>query len=343
MKMNALVCELCGSHDVIKQDGYFVCQQCGTKYTVEEAKKIIGADKSDEAVKIDRSSETEKLLVLARRARDENNDENAAKYYDMVLRDDPTNWEASFYLVYFQAMGCKIIGISNAAYSVANNISSTLKLIRDNVPQDEQLKAISEITLRASAIAIMLAGAAVNHYSNHSTVDTAKSECSGRVVAAGTILQQLEAALKSDFADKSDSILTVQKIYLKFISDYARWYKSSYLDEEIARLTNEIKAQDSSYTPPEVKSSGCYVATAVYGSYDCPQVWTLRRYRDFALAETWHGRAFIHLYYAVSPTIVKWFGKTGWFKKLWRNVLDKKVRRLNMEGYENTPYNDRNW
>ena len=82
-------------------------------------------------------------------------------------------------------MGCKIIGISNAAYSVANNISSTLKLIRDNVPQDEQLKAISEITLRASAIAIMLAGAAVNHYSNHSTVDTAKSECSGRVVAAG--------------------------------------------------------------------------------------------------------------------------------------------------------------
>ena len=25
---------------------------------------------------------------------------------------------------------------------------------------------------------------------------------------------------------------------------------------------------------------GCYVATAVYGSYDCPQVWTLRRYRE---------------------------------------------------------------
>lgn len=96
--MNALVCELCGSHDVIKQDGYFVCQQCGTKYTVEEAKKIIGADKSDEAVKIDRSSETEKLLVLARRARDENNDENAAKYYDMVLRDDTCSSTGLFFL-----------------------------------------------------------------------------------------------------------------------------------------------------------------------------------------------------------------------------------------------------
>ena len=33
------------------------------------------------------------------------------------------------------------------------------------------------------------------------------------------------------------------------------------------------------------KTGGCYVATAVYGSYDCPQVWTLRRYRDDILAK----------------------------------------------------------
>ena len=31
------------------------------------------------------------------------------------------------------------------------------------------------------------------------------------------------------------------------------------------------------------KKQGCYVATCVYGSYDCPQVWTLRRYRDDVL------------------------------------------------------------
>lgn len=98
-----MVCELCGSNDIVKQDGVYVCQHCGTKYSVEEAKKLIGV------VKIDKTDETEKLLVLARRARDENNEENAAKYYDMVLRDDPTNWEASFYLVYFQAIHCKMV------------------------------------------------------------------------------------------------------------------------------------------------------------------------------------------------------------------------------------------
>lgn len=88
---------------------------------------------------------------------------------------------------------------------------------------------------------------------------------------------------------------------------------------------------------------GCYVATAVYGSYDCPQVCTLRRYRDYILAETWYGRAFIRTYYAISPTLVKWFGHTEWFKKIWKGKLDRMVADLNAEGVKDTPYEDRNW
>ena len=41
-----------------------------------------------------------------------------------------------------------------------------------------------------------------------------------------------------------------------------------------------------SYHRRPQNSGGCYVATCVYGSYDCPQVWTLRRFRDNTLAET---------------------------------------------------------
>ena len=90
-------------------------------------------------------------------------------------------------------------------------------------------------------------------------------------------------------------------------------------------------------------SGGCYVATCVYGSYDCPQVWTLRRYRDCTLAETWYGRAFIKTYYAISPTIVKWFGDTEWFKKMWQGKLDRMVAKLQANGVESTPYEDKNW
>ena len=90
-------------------------------------------------------------------------------------------------------------------------------------------------------------------------------------------------------------------------------------------------------------NQGCYVATCVYGSYDCPEVWTLRRFRDNTLACSAAGRAFIQIYYAVSPNIVKWFGETHWFRRLWHGVLDKLVHNLNLNGVEDTPYNDRNW
>ena len=89
--------------------------------------------------------------------------------------------------------------------------------------------------------------------------------------------------------------------------------------------------------------SGCYIATAVYGSYDCPEVWTLRRYRDYTLAKTWYGRAFIKTYYAISPSLVKWFGNTDWFKKVWQRKLDRMVANLQANGVESTPYEDKNW
>ena len=91
------------------------------------------------------------------------------------------------------------------------------------------------------------------------------------------------------------------------------------------------------------RTGGCYVATCVYGSYDCPQVWTLRRYRDNTLAKTWYGKMFIRTYYSISPTLVKWFGHTNWFKKLWVGTLNKMVENLQSNGVESTPYEDKRW
>ena len=85
---------------------------------------------------------------------------------------------------------------------------------------------------------------------------------------------------------------------------------------------------------------GCYVATAVYGSYDCSQVWVLRRFRDGFLAKRWYGKGLIRLYYAISPTLVKLFGGAKWFKKICRPVLDGIVTKLEAKGISNSPYKD---
>ncbi len=88
---------------------------------------------------------------------------------------------------------------------------------------------------------------------------------------------------------------------------------------------------------------GCYIATSVYGSYDCPEVWTLRRFRDETLAQTPEGRAFIRLYYATSPTLVELFGETEAFQTFFKGVLDPFVAALQASGVESTPYQDIDW
>ena len=95
--MEKIKCELCGSNEIVKENDMFVCKHCGTKYTVQEAQKLIGK------VEIDKSKEKENWLVLARRARLEGNNENASKYYGLISEQDPSNWEAAFYQKFYQA------------------------------------------------------------------------------------------------------------------------------------------------------------------------------------------------------------------------------------------------
>lgn len=114
---------------------------------------------------------------------------------------------------------------------------------------------------------------------------------------------------------------------------------------ESAKSPNDTICKTDNYAPrtsggTSSSSGGCYVATCVYGSYDCPPVWTLRRYRDYVLSETVYGRLFIKLYYAVSPTLVKCFGKTKWFRRMCKTPLDKLVSTLNAKGFKNTAYKD---
>ena len=76
-------------------------------------------------------------------------------------------------------------------------------------------------------------------------------------------------------------------------------------------------------------TEGCYIATCIYGSYECPEVLTLRQFRDQVMKQTLAGRVFVKCYYAVSPTLVKWFGNSRWFHRFWKCKLDRMVDRLN--------------
>lgn len=110
--------------------------------------------------------------------------------------------------------------------------------------------------------------------------------------------------------------------------------------ENIRIGRNEFQSYQGSSHPSTTSGGGCYIATAVYGSYDCPEVWTLRRFRDFGLAKTMPGRVFIKSYYAVSPTVVKLFGNSKRFNRIWKHRLDRFVNYLKSKGYSSEKYYD---
>ena len=305
--MKQLTCEICGSTDVIKQDGVFICQTCGCKYSVEDVKRMMiegTVDVSGSTVKVDNSAFVEKYLTNARRAYAKEDWEEVEKYYNMVEQNAPNNMEA----VFFSAYGKAMLSLTDSDYHKRGQkfkvLDNSISVINDYFELTNEDK---ETVLRKIADAIL------KMYS----VNYVFISGNGSSVGGNTWQKDMLNATKRAFLTE-----------LKQIADK---HDDSYIQE----LISDISSHES--------NDGCYVATCVYGSYDCPQVWTLRRYRDYTLAKTWYGRAFIRTYYAISPTLVKWFGHTDWFKNTWKPYLDRMVKKLNSIGFEDTPYNDKHW
>ena len=340
--MKQLTCEMCGSTDLVKQDGMYVCQSCGTKYSVEEAKKMMieGTVEVQGTVKVDSSDHLKNLYTLARRARDNDDSENAAKYYDEIAIEDPNSWEAQFYKVYYSCINIKIAQMGSACIRLSNSIDNVFEMIAESI-QDESIQdkvarkiAYIEVFNRCMTFHIMI----MNNMNSHAKSSDSEYELNF-LKEHGSSLVVFDVKL----GDAMAKVGLNKEALIAYKSSKCFW---DYYDSgTTTSIVNRIKTLDPSfvYTPSSSSSGGCYIATAVYGSYDCPQVWTLRRYRDYTLAETWYGRAFIHTYYAISPTLVKLFGHTDWFKKMWKGKLDRMVADLNAEGVKDTPYEDRNW
>lgn len=130
--MKQLTCEMCGSTDLLKQDGVFVCQSCGCKYSIEEAKKMMvegTVDVSGSTVKVDNSAFVAKYLANARRAKEKEDWEEVEKYYNMVEQNDPDNIEAIFYSAYGKAkttLTDSDIYKREAAFTVLKNCISVI-------------------------------------------------------------------------------------------------------------------------------------------------------------------------------------------------------------------------
>ncbi len=430
--MKAMQCELCGSTDILKDGDYFVCQNCGTKYTPENAKKMMveGVVQVEGTVKIDSSKQIANYLELGNKACEACNYEEAEGYANKVLEQDNNNFEA--WLIKGRAAGWQ----STIGNQRIGEAFSYFAQAIEYAPEEKHEAVKEYIKQQASSFCLALVETGCNNAKSNplSTAhgeqvieieksvlmyqltliakcavaldDETMSKIASTISTTAVMLMNVEMKdVKQRLGDALETAKRLQskeylntrqaeiysdycdmaRIVAKLISGALAIHKGA--DEEtgyvhagrIHALNTLIEydtcsaAQKDKYYEmacesfaearnllpeseiPTVKKpaaqtvqasssdGGCYVATAVYGSYDCPQVWTLRRYRDFELAESFWGRAFIKTYYAISPTLVKWFGETDWFKRMWRGKLDRMVSDLQARGFSSAPYKDRNW
>ena len=286
---------MCGGTELVKQDGVFVCQDCGAKYSTDEAKKLLVDNtscmgESALKVKIDHSKELDNLYEIARRAKNDNNTENAQKYYEQIIVKDPSSWEANFYTVYYQSMNCKIAGIQNAAVRLLNCEDTVLKLIKENVSDlSERQEAINEVAIRLINISNMLFNAARNHYKGidysikyNYTQEYVNNCCAARdiVYKFGNWLVELfddlyeksyavpcwktgisiHEVLLPDFADKSSN----KKIIADYVSKIRKYEKDYKKEDDIkaiqVKLTENQEAIEEAQKKPK---------SAKYGAIGC--------------------------------------------------------------------------
>ena len=88
----AIICDLCGGTRFVKEDNYYICQSCGTRYSLEDAKKMVTSEPMQGAVKD--NSQAVNYMALAGNAYKAGNLAETEAYCNKALEVDSLNAEA---------------------------------------------------------------------------------------------------------------------------------------------------------------------------------------------------------------------------------------------------------
>lgn len=358
-------CPNCGAEiqlDSSREEGF--CSYCGSKVIIQEAIN---------KVKIDKSGDIQNYLQLADHASKNKNYEECMTYAKKALEVDASNCRAWIYVMIsedcmgsydnhfriseFQTAGLRAVASAKGSKDLLNEIYSLFLSKSKNTIQycNKRARNVELLTIESEHEKHEYVWQIDKPFITNIDLISRKAIDLKNCVPVDFIIDNdVFCRIVRDIAETyvafSEGINDRLNIYGHHLADSAVSARKEIYDVikkglpeelfaniDVSRINNNQRIQET----PEQKSQGCYVATAVYGSYDCPEVWTLRRFRDYTLDETWYGRLFIKVYYATSPIFVKHIGSSKMFKSQGKKFFDRLVYKLNCKGYDCTPYKDK--
>lgn len=144
--MKQLTCEMCGSTDLMKDGGVFVCQTCGCKYSIEEARKMMveGTVEVQGVVQVANTAQISNLMNMARSAFDSKNFAKAEEFCDQVISMDDKNYDA--WMLKGRAINYQINANNPRILEVYNCLMTSYRILGDDYTDDEKVLKKLEIT-----------------------------------------------------------------------------------------------------------------------------------------------------------------------------------------------------
>lgn len=353
-------CPCCGGKLVIDpQTKTSTCPFCNTSHTLEPITNNYTTNISNHFPGANFNlpgPSAEKYIQLAINSLEAGNYHEACDYANKALESQPN---------------------SSSAWIIKMKATQSLSPIRDPITKEIKAYGKNAIQCADSTQKSMVKDIVYHHFLARSIILMAAAVAEGQDASELRSLIFANAGSKEDEISEElifqalsltnavpnrhfDSSSDARKQLIRLCNLYIDYYKSCDIEIQLNEppssqeentlaslmdlLTNEEKLLVNGYKPVEKKSllkEHCYIAVVVYGSYDCPEVWILRRYRDEYLSRTLKGRFMRRIYYSISPTIVKYFGRTKWLYKLSKYYLDRLVVRLKAEGVSSARYRDK--
>lgn len=340
MSLINVQCTNCGGQiqlDNEKSEGF--CLYCGTKVILKDVITNIN---------ISNMPNVANYIKIAYNAYVDRNYAESERYYNKVLEVDAENWKAIFY------KGMSIGWQSTLAnVRLRDAISGALRAVII-AAQKEKKTVVDEFRLECAReiqnLATVFGNNADDHYNKYEKTKDSTNEYWSNLDVS---MEALDVALRftSELDDASvreakkailENIIELIKfksvprqIFVGRNNDLSKRYNWIGINDEARAVllknlddySQKLQNLDPDFKKPEIpqKAPGCYIATAVYGSYDAYEVVVLRRFRDEFLMQSLLGRFFIKAYYKYGPIFAIAVKKTPSVSRNIRKLLDRFV------------------